>query len=250
MASGFGLIRAERAVLLACAAAVTLAAWIWLAGAAISLMPAHAHVHTGWRGYLATVAMWQAMMVAMMMPAVLDWLFTFASLVERSAGPRRGLRSAAAFASGYFAIWLGYSALAALLQMALAQTHLLESEGRLPARLGGAVLIAAGLAYFTPFQRACLTHCRNPLTYFLARWNGGPRGGFGLGLTHGGYCVGCCWMLMITGFAVGVMNLLWMAALTVLICIEKLAPRGERIGAVAAVAMTVAGLVMLVWPQV
>lgn len=248
MAGGIGLMRAERAVLLACAAAVTLAAWIWLAGASVSMLPAHAHLHAGWRSWLAMVAMWQAMMIAMMTPAVLDWLFTFAALVERSGGPRRGLRSAAAFAAGYFVVWLGYSTLAALLQMELAHTHLLEGAGRLPARLGGAVLVAAGVVYFTPFQRACLTHCRNPLTYFLSRWKGGPRGGFGFGLTHGAYCVGCCWILMITGFAVGVMNILWMAGLTVLICIEKLAPRGERIGAAAAVAMTVAGLVMLLHP--
>ena len=118
-------------------------------------------------------------------------------------------------------------------------------NGRLPARAGGAVLMAAGLLYFTPFQRACLSHCRNPLTYFLMRWKNGPRGGFATGLTHGAYCVGCCWALMITGFAMGVMNVLWMVLLTLLICVEKLAPRGDRIGAVAAAAMAIWGVVLL-----
>jgi predicted metal-binding membrane protein len=137
-----------------------------------------------------------------------------------------------------------------MLQMALTYTHLLEGARRLPARAGGAVLMAAGLVYFTPFQRACLTHCRNPLTCFLSRWHGGPRGGFGFGLTRGAYCVGCCWMLMITSFAVGVMNILWVAGLTVLICVEKLAPHGERIGAAAAAAMTIGGQVLLFQPPV
>jgi predicted metal-binding membrane protein len=227
MASGTAVKarQAQRAVLLACAGAVTLAAWLWLLG-----RPAHHH-ESGWRSFASLVAMWQAMMVAMMTPAVLDWLFTFAALAQRAW-------SAAWFASGYFVVWLGYSILAALLQTAI-------GHDRLPARAGGAVLIATGLLYFTPFQRACLTHCRNPVTYFLARWHNGPRSGFGFGLTHGAYCVGCCWMLMLTGFAVGVMNILWMALLTLLICVEKLAPHGDRIGAVAAVAMTLWGVALL-----
>ena len=162
-----------------------------------------------------------------------------------SCGARRAAaRSAAAFAGGYFTVWLAYSVLAALLQMALASAGFLRA-GQLPARAGGAVLIAAGLLYFTPLQRACLRHCRNPLTYFLTRWTSGLKSGFRFGLTHGAYCAGCCWMLMLTGFATGVMNVLWMALLTLLICAEKLAPRGERIGAVAAAAMTIGGVALL-----
>lgn len=236
---------AQRAVLFTCAGAATLAAWLWLAGGSqIALMPAHHH-QLNLRDFVSMVVMWQAMMVAMMTPAALDWLLTFAALGERSVGARRGSGPVAAFAAGYFVVWLGYSILAAALQTALEHAGLLEMNGRLPARVGGAVLMTAGLLYFTPFQRACLSHCRNPLTYFLARWNNGPRSGFGFGLSHGAYCVGCCWALMITGFAMGVMNILWMVFLTLLICLEKLAPYGDRIGAVAAAAMTVWGFVLL-----
>ncbi|HEX3743930.1 MAG TPA: DUF2182 domain-containing protein [Bryobacteraceae bacterium] len=243
-AQGAQLARTERVVLLACAGAVTLAAWIWLAGASLSLLPAHQHHAWSGRAFLSLVAMWQAMMIAMMTPAALDWLLTFAALNARNAGTQTGLRSSGAFAGGYFAIWLGYSGLAALLQMALAHAGLLTG-GRLPGRAGGAVLIAAGLLYFTPLQHACLSHCRNPLTYFLTRWRGGPASGFRFGIVHGAYCVGCCWILMLTGFAAGVMNVLWMAILTLLICAEKLAPHGDRIGAAAAIAMTVAGGALL-----
>jgi predicted metal-binding membrane protein len=218
----------------------TLAAWVWLAGGSVSsALMAHPHHVADWRSFVSLVVMWQAMMVAMMTPAVIDWLLTYATFAGRR------FASAAAFACGYFAVWLGYSILAAVLQTTLAHEAFLETDGRLPARAGGAVLIAAGLLYFTPFQRACLSHCRNPLTYFLTRWKNGPPNGFGLGLTHGAYCVGCCWVLMLTGFAAGVMNVLWMVLLTLLVCVEKLAPHGERIGAVVSAAMAVWGFVLL-----
>jgi predicted metal-binding membrane protein len=246
------LSHARRAVLLGTAGAVTLAAWLWLIGGTAS--PHHAHglflpmqCHHGldWRGFASGVAMWQGMMVAMMTPAVLPWLVAFAALTGRDRGGRRAFGPVAAFAAGYFVVWLGYSLVAAALQTALEHAGFLQGNGRLPATAGGAVLIAAGLVHFTPLNRACLRHCRNPLGYFLARWKNGPRGGFGVGLAHGSYCVGCCWAVMITGFAMGVMNMLWMALLTLLICIEKVAPYGDRIGAVAAAGIAIWGVVLL-----
>lgn len=255
MADGGGaagaLPLARRAVLLGSAGAVTLSAWLWLVHGSASphhahlLLPAHGHHPPDPWAFVSVVVMWQAMMVAMMTPAVLPWLTTFAALAGRDRGARRAFSPVAAFAAGYFVIWLGYSILAASLQTALERAGFLERGGRLPASAGGAVLIAAGLLYFTPLNRACLRHCRNPLTYFLARWKNGPRGGFGIGLAHGMYCVGCCWAVMITGFAMGVMNVLWMVLLTLLICLEKLAPRGGLIGGVAAAAMVIWGLVLL-----
>jgi predicted metal-binding membrane protein len=246
-ASDAGAFRnTQRAVLLGCAGAVTLAAWLWLAaGSQIAFMPAHRHHQLDFRAFASLVLMWQAMMVAMMTPSSLQWILTFAALAGRSGGARRGFGSAGDFAAGYFVVWLGYSILAATLQTGIEHAGFLERNGRLPAPAGGAVLMAAGLLYFTPFHRACLSHCRNPLTYFLARWNNGPRRGFVFGLTHGAYCVGCCWALMITGFAVGVMNILWMVFLTLLVCLEKLAPHGDRIGAVAAAAIAIWGFVLL-----
>ncbi len=218
-----GLI--ERAVLVASAAVVTLAAWAWLA------RPHHHHHPDGWSfGWM--VIMWQAMMVAMMTPAVVPWLLAFAQFTKR------GFSAVLAFAAGYFVVWLGYSVIGAALQTLIGM--------QVPARFGGGVLIAAGLLQFTPLTRSCLKHCRNPLTYFLERWKNGPRGGFGLGLAHGAYCVGCCWALMLTGFAMGTMNLVWMAVLTVLIAVEKIAPHGERFGAAAGLGLIVWGALLLV----
>ena len=83
------------------------------------------------------------------------------------------------------------------------------------------------------------------MSYFLSRWRNGPGGAFRMGLSHGAFCVGCCWALMLTGFALGVMNLAWMAVLTLVIAVETLAPQGERIGRLAGAALVVWGLVLL-----
>src|SRR5678815_1456869 len=83
---------------------------------------------------------------------------------------------------------------------------------------------------FAPIRQACLTHCRNPLSYLLSRWHGGPPAAFRLGAVHGAYCLGCCWLLMLTGFAVGLMNLAWMAVLTIVVAVEQTAPGGVWLG--------------------
>jgi predicted metal-binding membrane protein len=237
--------RMHRVVLIASTAAVTLAAWLWLAqepaphSRAAIFLP-RCHTGTGAASFVSSVVMWQAMSVAMMAPTTLNWLLAYATLTVR--GERRGMfRAAATFLAGYFSVWLAYSTAAAAIQMALGRAGSLSGEGKLRPTFAGLVLIGAGIAYFTPLSRACLRHCRNPMTYFLTRWDNGPRGGFRFGAVHGAYCVGCCWLLMLTGFAMGVMNMVWMALLTVLVSVEKLAPRGERIAGAAAVAMILWG---------
>lgn len=227
-------------VLYASAFVACAAAWRWLAGA-----PATApHVHApGWRSYLYAVAMWQAMVVAMMTPTVVPWIAAFARLTGEPGGASSP-RAVAAFPAGYFTIWMGFSAAAAALQVGL-QGLGLVADDRVTVPLAGLVLILAGLSQFLPLKRACLAHCRNPLTYFLARWQNGPTGGFRLGVTHGAYCLGCCWLVMSSGFAVGLMNLAWMAALTVVLCVEQVAPGGERIGQAAGVAMAAWGLALI-----
>jgi len=216
----------QQAVLLASAATVTVTAWARLTRSQ----------HAWHAGFGPAMAMWLAMTLAMMTPAALGWLFAFASLV-RTAG------AVCAFAAGYFAVWLGYSAVGAGLQWSL--RGILHHGGRLPPVASGLVLIGAGAVHFTPLSRSCLKHCRNPLTYFLAKWDNGPQSGFRIGLMHGAYCVGCCWALMLTGFAMGLMNFVWMAVLTVLVCVEKLAPGGDRVAGVAAVGLMVWGLWMM-----
>ena len=194
---------------------------------------------------LATTAMWMAMMTVMMLPAVLPWLLGFAALSrDREAGT---IRSAwvALFALGYGTVWGGFSLLAASLQLGLQGWGLLGASMGSAATAGGLVLIAAGLYQVAPAKAACLEHCRTPLSYFLTSWRNGPRGAFRMGLSHGAFCVGCCWALMLTGFALGLMSLKWMAALTALIGIETLAPHGKQIGRLAGAAMVLWGLTLL-----
>ena len=192
-----------------------------------------------------TTAMWMAMMTVMMLPAILPWLWGFAAL---SRGGEAGtLRPAwvVLFALGYVVVWTGFSVGAASLQLGIRSLGLLEASIGGAAQAGGVLLIGAGLYQVTPAKAACLEHCRTPLSYFLTHWRNGPSGAFKMGLSHGAFCVGCCWALMLSGFALGVMSLVWMAALTAIISIEALAPHGNRIGQLAGAGMVLWGLTLL-----
>ncbi len=89
------------------------------------------------------------------------------------------------------------------------------------------LLLVAGAYQFTPFKDACLSRCRSPLGFLLAEWRDGPSGVLVMGVRHGLYCVGCFWLLMALLFAVGVMNLLWVALLAVVVLLEKVSPGGS-----------------------
>ena len=196
-------------------------------------------------GVLATTLMWMAMMTVMMLPAILPWLLGFAALSrDREAGTIRS-GWVALFALGYGTVWGGFTLMAASLQIGFRGSGLLGASIASAATVGGLVLIGAGLYQVAPAKAACLEHCRTPLSYFLTRWRNGPGGAFRMGLSHGAFCVGCCWALMLSGFALGLMSLKWMAALTALIGIETLAPHGKRIGRLAGAGMVLWGLTLL-----
>jgi predicted metal-binding membrane protein len=108
--------------------------------------------------------------------------------------------------------------------------------------LGGVILIAAGAYQLTPWKGACLAHCRSPLGFLMTHWRNGATGALQMGSRHGVFCLGCCWALMCVLFVVGVMNLVWVAALAALVLIEKTGPRGTVVARVAGVAMVIAGL--------
>jgi predicted metal-binding membrane protein len=188
--------------------------------------------------------MWFGMMAAMMAPTAWPWVHAF----HRFSGAERGRETGetARFASGYLLAWFGYAIGAALLQRALQGTSLMAAsgEGVVP-WMGAVIFLIAGLYQFAPLKRACLTHCRTPLGYFLTRWRNGPMGAFRMGLHHGLFCVGCCWALMATAFAVGVMNAWWMAALAVLAVVEQIAPHGEMLRRGLGVAFLTAGILAL-----
>jgi predicted metal-binding membrane protein len=141
---------------------------------------------------------------------------------RRQASPAMALL---AFTSAYVLVWLGFSLAATALQWALHAAALASPMMAMANPLvAAAVLVLAGLYQFTPLKRACLRNCRSPLDFITRHWKEGP---FMTGMRHGLYCLGCCWMLMALLFVGGSMNLVWIAAITALILVEKLLPRGE-----------------------
>jgi len=197
-------------------------------------------------GLFATATVWMVMMTVMMAPSTLPWLSGFAAMSRHgeSGAIRRGWVTL--FGLGYLMVWAGFSVMAASLQVWLGSRALLEASLAVTAPLGALALVGAGLYQVTPAKAACVRHCRTPLSYLLSHWKNGPDGAFRMGISHGAFCVACCWALMLSAFALGLMSLAWMAALAAIVALETLAPGGARIGRLAGAAMVIWGLTLLV----
>lgn len=187
---------------------------------------------------LAAMVMWMVMMAAMMIPAILPVAMVYRGM--HRDGPPGG--ATLLFAFGYLAGWLIFAGVAAVLQWWLHGSgwlhgHLLET-GALGA---GLLLVAAGLYQLTPLKEACLAHCRSPMGFLMAHWHDGRMGAFRMGLEHGVFCLGCCWVLMLLMFAGGAMSVAVMAALSVFILAERLLPAGPWVSRMPGFAMIAAG---------
>jgi predicted metal-binding membrane protein len=257
------LLKRDRLIALAGLAMLCALAWLYLlAGAGLggtawdmtsvalfphrtiaAAMPGMSIDPAGWNParWTLTIAMWWTMMVAMMVPSAAPAVLLYGRVHRHAAasGQTAALAPSWAFAAGYFLAWLGFSIAAALLQWSLERASLLSiaTLGSQSRWLSAAVLLAAGLYQLSPLQNACLSHCRSPAAFFARHWRPGFAGAVRLGLLHGGYCVGCCWLLMALLFVAGVMNLVWIAALTLLVTVQKAAPPGWSLGRASGVAM-------------
>jgi predicted metal-binding membrane protein len=191
---------------------------------------------------LAVFAMWALMMAAMMLPSALPMILTFVHLSARSGAHARGR----AFVAAYIIVWSAFSLAATALQWALQAIGWVDAmAASTSATLTALVLLIAGIYQFSPLKRVCLSSCRTPFGFLMGEWRAGRAGAFVMGLRHGLLCVGCCWALMALLFVGGVMNLAWIAALSIVVAIEKLAPRGERIAVVLGVGLIAAGVIKL-----
>jgi predicted metal-binding membrane protein len=191
-------------------------------------------------------SMWAVMMVAMMVPTAAAMILIVAKVQRQRRAQERPYVPTGIFLSGYLLVWVGFSVLATLVQWGLHSAALLSPMmGSTSSFLGGMLLLAAGIFQWTPLKYACLKHCRSPLSFLMTEWREGPRGALIMGLRHGSYCTGCCWLLMALLFVAGVMNVLWVATITAFVLIEKVAPRGDAVGRVAGVVLVIAGLMML-----
>jgi predicted metal-binding membrane protein len=205
-------------------------------------------VHAAWtaRDAVFAFAMWAVMMVGMMAPAAIPVLVLFGA-AQASRGERTASLAVFIFGFGYAVVWTGFSAGAAFAQWILQQTALLTTAmAAAGPHLAGAILIAAGAYQLTPWKSRCLTKCRSPLGFLMTNWRNGNLGSFKMGLHHGVYCLGCCWALMGVLFVVGVMNLVWVAALTCFVVLEKVGPAGVVVARMAGAAMILTGIVEIV----
>lgn len=236
MSGGRELPRRERLVIGGSLLAVTLLAWVYLvydarmmnrAGSCCAIANAGAPS-------LSTVPalflMWSVMMIAMMLPTALPMVLTFAAVSRNRRSAGRAHVPVAIFVCGYVIVWCVFSAAAAAAQWLLHRAALLStSMSSTSAVFAGVLLLSAGFFQFTPLKRVCLARCRSTLEFIMTRWREGRGGALRMGLEHGAFCAGCCWAFMTLLFALGVMNLFWVAALTALVCVEKMLPSRARI---------------------
>ena len=243
--------RNDRRVALGGLAAVVLLAWFYLwrsaagmdhAAMAMAAMPRAADA-----GALAlTFVMWTVMMAGMMLPSAAPTILLYGALVRKSGTRGTVLPGVWIFAGAYLLVWTGFSAVATLLQAALESASLLTpAMAAASAGLGALALVAAGLYQLTPLKLACLNKCRNPLAFFVTRWRAGHGGAFRMGLEHGAYCVGCCWVLMLLLFVAGVMNLAWVALIAAFVFAEKLLPAGRFVSRAAGAVLILSGIWVL-----
>jgi predicted metal-binding membrane protein len=190
--------------------------------------------------------MWFVMMAGMMLPSAAPTVLLYASMVRKNAARGTVLPAAWIFVSGYVLVWAGFS-LAATVLHALLEHAALVTPMMTPASrwLTGGLLVAAGIYQLTPLKDLCLTQCRNPLQFLMARWRPGPAGALRMGLAHGAYCVGCCWALMLLLFAIGVMNLIWVAMIAAFVFVEKLLPAGRITARFAGAALIAVGVTVM-----
>ena len=247
------LLRHDRYVVMAGLAVIVALAWAWLllgagiegmdmGGGQVMLMP------PAWTPFYAILilVMWIVMMTAMMLPSAAPVILLVAALMRQGQGSR-GQGAVWLFALGYLAVWSAFSVVATALQWGL------DSIGQLSvmmasnnAVLAGSLLILAGIYQWTPWKRTCLRHCRSPLEWVTRNWRKGLIGPARAGARHGLFCLGCCWLLMALLFVFGLMNILWIAALAILVFVEKVLPFGPRLSQATGVALAAWGVTILI----
>ena len=256
------MLRRDRLALVAGLVVVLALAWGWLlAGAGMEMSALDMTAMAGMDGWLMQPAvwtpsyallifsMWWVMMVAMMLPSAAPMLLLFNRINRKDKAAAAPLGSSALFAAGYVLAWGGFSAVATVLQWALEEARVLSPMMEATNRwLGAGILVAAGLWQLTPLKTMCLSHCRTPLSFLIGYWRAGPLGSLGalrMGLEHGAFCLGCCWLLMALLFFGGVMNLYWIVGLAVYVLLEKTLPMGHWVARAAGIALVTWGVMMV-----
>lgn len=232
------LLRRDRAIGIGGLAGAILLAWLYLLqGAGMGMgamgdlgMPT---MRTSWSpSYFALMlVMWAVMMTAMMLPSAAPMILLYGTIARRRRAQGTVTPSTGIFALGYVAVWATFSLAATILQWGLDAAALLSPMmATTSSVVAGVVLVGAGIYQWTPLKQSCLRQCQSPLDFVLGNWREGSRGALVMGVRHGAFCLGCCWMLMLLLFVGGAMNLLWIVGIAVVVLVEKLAPGGLWLG--------------------
>jgi predicted metal-binding membrane protein len=212
---------------------VTLAAWV-IVVARMRGMDAGPGTDLGSFGWY--LGIWVTMMAAMMLPSATPMVLLFSKVSEQSS--RRPGVATGLFVTGYLITWTAYGLVAfGLFRLVHALDPAFLAWDRAGPELTGAAIVLAGAYQLTPFKRVCLRHCRTPLSFVMHRWHGGPLGAVRMGIEHGGWCIGCCWALMVLLFAIGVMSITWMLVVAAIVLAEKVLPLGEQFAGALAVVL-------------
>jgi predicted metal-binding membrane protein len=256
------VLRRDRLIVALSLAVLVLLAWLYLvrlAGAGMMDMPgmrlfpgmAPGGLSAGAAAadFLLLTAMWIVMMVGMMLPSAAPTTLIVSAIERKRGVANRLFGRTALFVAGYLLVWAAFSVAAAAVQTGLARTGLLSMKmATTSSILAGAIFVLAGLYELTPLKDRCLSHCRGPIDWIAHHWRPGMAGAFRMGLTHGGFCLGCCWALMLLLFVGGVMNLLWVAALAALVLVQKLFPGGKLVVRIGGAVLILCGIYLVVRP--
>jgi predicted metal-binding membrane protein len=213
----------------------------------------HGHAH-GPADLALVLAMWMAMALAMMLPTAAPMITAYSEIADTAARKGETVASPLVLTAGYLAIWFAFSLAATVLQFALTRLALLDpAMVSVSPLFSGAIFLGAAAYQFSTLKVACVTRCQRPFPFFLAHWSNDARQVFGLGARQGLFCVGCCWAVMLVMFAVGLMNVVWMAALGLVMAGEKIATT-TRFSRAVGVVLGVIGAALIVssiaaqWP--
>ncbi len=195
------------------------------------------------------IAIWIVMMVAMMFPTAAPMILMFGAVYASKRRQEQPYVPTWIFVSAYLLVWVLSGVLAYFLaigveKLAGQSMWLMENA----TRISGAILVIAGLYQLSPLKNVCLSKCRTPLQFLLISWHDGYAGAFRMGIEHGTFCLGCCWLLFVILFPLGLMNIAVMALVTALIFAEKALPIGRQISKLAGVGLIVYGVIVLFLP--
>ncbi len=242
-------LRRERAIILTLLLALAAVSWLvllrWRPGVGGEEMMGP----TMGLGPLLFLAVWGVMMIAMMFPTAAPMILMFTRVQAAKRNQGQTFVPTWVFVAGYLIIWIAFGIL--IYGVALAAERAMQGSAWLSmnaARAGGALIVAAGLYQLSPLKRSCLAHCRTPLHFVLTRWRDGYQGALEMGLRHGLYCLGCCWLLFAILLPLGLMYVGLMALITLLIFAEKSLPISPHARVAAAAALIAYGAIVLVFP--